>query len=117
MTDIFNEMRKETGRIMNLIKNKEEQDLNEKIKIEQDLTICKGCIGKGLGKVFNKFDDSENKVKALQEKLDIAVKALDISATYLTCMDDLSELNDGKCNEQMALETINEALAKIKEIK
>ncbi len=58
--------------------------------------------------------ESEN--KALREKLDIAVNALNSAANYLTCMDDLSELT-GKCNEQMALEIINKVLEKIKENK
>lgn len=114
MTDIFNEMRKETGRIMNLIKNKEEQDLNEKIKIEQDLTICKGCIGKGLGKVFNETDDSKNKVKALQEKLEIAVNALNTMVAY----NSVAEQVDKYYHIVIDVRNIGEeALAKIKEIK
>lgn len=51
---------------------------------------------------------------ALQEKLVIAVKAINSAANYLVCMDDLSEINNGKCNEQMALETLNKALEQIK---
>lgn len=53
----------------------------------------------------------------LEKKIEIAVKAINSAAEYLACMEDLSKLNDGKCNEQMALEALNEALAKIKEIK
>lgn len=53
----------------------------------------------------------------LEKKLEIAVQAINSAAEYLACMDDLSDLNNGKCNEQMALETLNKALAKIKEIK
>lgn len=53
----------------------------------------------------------------LDKKLDIAVKAINSAAEYLACMEDLSDLNNGKCNEQMALEALNEALEKIKEIK
>lgn len=52
----------------------------------------------------------------LEKKLEIAVKAINSAAEYLVCMEDLSEINNGKCNEQMALEVLNEALAKIKEI-
>ena len=53
----------------------------------------------------------------LEKKLDIAAKAINSAAEYLACMDDLSELNNGKCNEQMALEVLDKALAKIKENK
>lgn len=53
----------------------------------------------------------------LEKKLEIAVQAINSAAEYLACMDDLSDLNNGKCNEQMALETLNKALTKIKEIK
>lgn len=55
---------------------------------------------------------AENEV--LRIKVEVAFNALFSAGNYLTCMDDLSELNDGKCNEQMALEIINDALKKIK---
>jgi|GEM_PF-4541062 hypothetical protein len=60
---------------------------------------------------------TSNREIELEKKLEIAVKAINSAAEYLACMDDLSDLNNGKCNEQMALETLNKALAKIKEIK
>ena len=60
--------------------------------------------------------DNHRKISELQSKLDIAVKAINSAATYLTCMDDLSELNNGKCNEQMALEELNKAIEQIKEL-
>lgn len=52
--------------------------------------------------------------KQLEKKLEIAVNSINSAADFLTCMDDLSELNNGKCNEQMALEVLNSALTKIK---
>lgn len=60
---------------------------------------------------------TSNREIELEKKLEIAVKAINSAAEYLACMDDLFDLNNGKCNEQMALETLNKALAKIKEIK
>lgn len=53
-------------------------------------------------------------IKELKEKLDIAVKGLKGAAAWLTCMEDFSRFNDGKCNEQMALEIINKTLEKLK---
>ena len=49
----------------------------------------------------------------LEKKLEIAIKAMNSAGNCLTCMDDLSELT-GECNEQMALNTLTEALVKIK---
>lgn len=60
---------------------------------------------------------TSNREIELEKKLDIAVNAINTAAEYLACMDNLSDLNNGKCNEQMALETLNKDLAKIKEIK
>lgn len=62
------------------------------------------------------IDELKAENKALQEKLEIAVKAINSTAEYLACMDDLSDLNNGKCNEQTAFEELNKALEKIEEI-
>ena len=53
-------------------------------------------------------------VEKLKAKLDRAIKGIGGACAWLTCMEDLSRLNDGKCNEQMALEMLNKTIEKLK---
>lgn len=53
-------------------------------------------------------------LQQLQKKVERAIGGINGACAWLTCMDDLSRFNNGKCNEQMALEMLNKTMEKIK---
>lgn len=65
------------------------------------------CYGKKL----------EDKCERLEKQLKIAAQALDEVAIYMTCDEvEIREINPDFCADQAALDAVNEAKAKIKEL-
>ena len=59
----------------------------------------------------------EEKCERLQKQLDIAVKALEDVATFMTCDEvEIREIQPEFCADQAALDRVNEAMKKIKEL-
>lgn len=57
------------------------------------------------------------KCERLEKQLKIAVGALDKVATYMTCDEvEIREIQTDFCADQSALDTVNEAMDKIKEL-
>ena len=80
-------------------------ELKKQLAVHKEMCCCAKNEVLSINNIGLK--DEINKVRAENEKLKQAINS---AASFLTCMDDLTELN-GKCNEQMALETLNAALA------
>lgn len=60
---------------------------------------------------------SLDKCERLEKQLKIAVQALDEIAIYMTCDEvEIREINPEFCADQAALNTVNEAIDKIKEL-
>ena len=64
--------------------------------------------------------ENEEKLKhypILQKQLDIAVKALEDVATFMTCDEvEIQEIQPEFCADQAALDRVNEAMKKIEEL-
>lgn len=57
------------------------------------------------------------KCERLQKQLDIAFKALEDVATFMTCDEvEIQEIQPEFCADQAALDRVNEAMKKIKEL-
>ena len=58
-----------------------------------------------------------DKCERLEKQLNIAAQALDEVAIYMTCDEvEIREINPDFCADQAALDAVNEAKAKIKEL-
>lgn len=57
------------------------------------------------------------KIERLEKQLEIAVGALDKVAIYMTCDEvEIREIQPDFCADQSALDTVNEAMDKIREL-
>ena len=57
------------------------------------------------------------KCERLQKQLEIAIKALEDVATFMTCDEvEIQEIQPEFCADQAALDRVNEAMKKIKEL-
>ena len=64
-----------------------------------------------------RLDDKTAECDKLKQQLAIAVEALDKVATYMTCDEvEIREIQPNFCADQAALDTVNEAMDKIKEL-
>lgn len=71
-------------------------------------------------KIYNqkeKIFELKGQIQTLKQQLKIAVEALNNVAIYMTCDEvEIREINPDFCADQAALDTVNEAMDKIKEL-
>ena len=94
------------------------KERNESLN-NRDINLCR--IANGIRdenyELKVRLDDKTAECDKVKQQLAIAVEALDKVATYMTCDEvEIREIQPNFCADQAALDTVNEAMDKIREL-
>lgn len=86
---------------------KSQDDINEE-ELGRTMTLLRA---------IEQLEKTECELEKVEKQLDIAVKALEDVATFMTCDEvEIQEIQPEFCADQAALDRVNEAMKKIKEL-